>query len=119
MSATDRNVLRWTARASGLVVAIAYLAIVPAHILEPHAQPPTRSREWLGIALLSTACLTVFIAWRWPLPGGLLSLAALAAFVLVVHLQQPLVAAVIATPGMLYLLDWLVGHLQEQPRTSQ
>lgn len=119
MSETNRNGLRWTARAVGLVVAIAYLTIVTGHVLEPHARPPTLLREWIGIALLSIACLTVFVAWRWELLGGLLSLAALGAFVLVVRLQQPLVIAVIAIPGMLYLVDWLLRRARDQPLRSQ
>jgi hypothetical protein len=101
------TLLRWTARLSGLAVAVSYVANVIGHVLAPDSGPPAQFREWLGIGLLSTACLSALLAWRWKLPGAVLSLAALASFVLVIHLDQPLVIAVIAMPGVLYLLDWL------------
>jgi hypothetical protein len=110
--------LQWAARLSGLVVALGYVAIVLSHLLQPHSAPPSQFREWLGIALLSTACLAGLLAWRWQLTGAMLSLAALGLFVIVIRLDQPLVIAVIATPGILYSLSWIAQRLVPTTRPS-
>ena len=105
-------VLRWAARLTGLLVTFGYVTIVAAEILQPHsAAPPSQLREWVGIILLSVACLAVVAAWRWELPSTALSLAALVSFVAVVGVDQPRVVAVLATPGILHLLDWLIRRL--------
>ncbi len=104
------QLLRWSARITGLAVAVGYVAIVVGHLIEPEGTSPTMLREWLGILLLSIACLAVVIAWRWPLAGGLVSLAGLIAFVIVIRLQQPLVIAAVAIPAVLSIFAALAGR---------
>jgi hypothetical protein len=106
MSLASRDVLRWTARCSGLAVAAAYIALVASHVLAPHSAGPTTVEEWVGIALLSTACLALLVAWRWELLGGVLSLAALAAFAVVIQPPHPWILGLVVLPGVLYLADW-------------
>ena len=77
--------------------------------MQPDSGPPTQDREWVGIVLLSAACLAGLFAWRRELLGAVLSLVALVLFVATIRINQPLVIAVIATPGVLFLLTWL-GH---------
>jgi hypothetical protein len=100
---------------SGLILAIGYVVFVLSHLVQPDSGPPTQIREWIGILLLSTACLAGLFAWRRELLGGALSLVALILFVAVIRINQPWVIAVIATPGVLFLLTWL-GH-RHLPRT--
>lgn len=99
-------ILRWTARLSALLVAGMYLLLLAGEIFTPHSGPPSGWREWTGIALMAVAVLAPLLAWKWELPGALLSLAALAAFVAVVHFRNYGVLWVMAMPGVLFLLDF-------------
>jgi hypothetical protein len=97
---------RWLARSAALLVAGAYLLLVAGEVLTPHSGPPTHLREWAGIALLSAAVAGMMLAWKWELPGALISLASLAVFVPLVHMRRYDVVAIAAVPGILFLLDW-------------
>jgi hypothetical protein len=104
------TVLRWTARVSGLLVAGAYAYLMIGEMAASHSGPPSTVLEWTGIALLTIAAFALPFGWRWELPAGLLSLAALA-------LQAALISGsttyhrallTMAAPAILYCLDWLV-----------
>ena len=109
MALRARDSLRWIARLGGLFVATMYLVFAASNLFSPDASAPSAAREWFGIALLSTSCLSLLVAWRWELIGAVLSLVTLTAFAAVIELPQPWVLAVIALPGALYLLDWAVS----------
>jgi hypothetical protein len=89
------------------LVAAIYVVFAASNLLAAEAAGPAAFREWLGIALLSTACLSLLLAWRWELIGAVVSLIALTAFAVVIQLPQPWVLAVIALPSVLYVLDWV------------
>ena len=99
--------LRWLARGTSLLLAAIFLAFAAGEILFPHSGPPTRLVEWLGIALLAAAALVPLLGWRWELPAAIVSLASLAVFVVVVRFGNPLIIAIVATPGLLYIAGWL------------
>ena len=101
-------VLRWIARLSGLLVAGGYVLIVVGDFTNPHAGPPLTFVEWAGLALLTATCAGMLVAWRWELPGAILSLASLATFTAVIHFNRHTVHFVLAIPGVLFLADWLV-----------
>src|SRR5260370_41013984 len=98
--------LRWLARLSALVIAGGFLLIVAGEMLSPHSSPPSHLREWVGILLLASTCVGMLLAWRWELPGALLSLASLAAFTADVALPPPTRRIVWGPPRLLFLL-WL------------
>jgi hypothetical protein len=101
-------VVRWVARLSAVLVAGGFLFLVAGEMLSPHSGPPTHLREFAGIGLLAFAMAGMLLAWKWELPGALLSLGALATFVAVVRLNRYGVIAVIAIPGVLFLADWIL-----------
>lgn len=89
MSGIVLCITRWAARCAAILVAGAFLLLVASEILKPHSGPPTRSREWARIALLTTTVVGTLLAWKGELPGALPSLVAVAAFVLC-HAHAPL-----------------------------
>jgi hypothetical protein len=112
MSEKPLTILRWTARLSGLFVAGCYALLVAGEILHPHSGPPTHFNEWLGIFLFSLASAAMLGAWRWELPGAVVSLSAIAAFAAVIPMRVQGVLIVAAVPGALFLADWLLRKLQ-------
>jgi hypothetical protein len=107
-------VLRWIARLSGLLIAGGYFLMVVGEFTNPHSGPPSTFVEWTGIVLLTATCAGMLVAWRWELPGAILSLASLAAFTAVVHFRQHTVHLVLAVPGLLFLADWLLRRRHTQ-----
>jgi hypothetical protein len=101
------SVVRWAARVTAVLVAAVFLAFVvgePAgslRVLHP--------REWVGMVLLFGAVAGMLLAWKWEFPAALISLFALGAFAAVVHMQNHLVLAILATPNILFLVDWKLG----------
>lgn len=103
--------LKWLARAAGVMVAGGFLLLMLGEMTSPHSGPPTHWKEWLGIVLITVACLAPLLAWKWELEAALLSLAALAAWVPIVNFRMDRAGgtlAVMAVPACLFLLDWAV-----------
>jgi len=106
------SLTRWTARLAALLVAGAYVMLVLGEFFpHPHSGPPTHFREWAGIVLLTSAMAAMLAAWKWELAGALASLVALAAFVVVVRMQNYEVVAVAVIPGLLFAADWVLRRL--------
>lgn len=100
--------IHWAARCAALLVTGTFLLLLAGEFINPHSGPPTDWREWAGIGLLIAAILGMLAAWKWELPGALLSLLTLAAFVAVVRMHRYDVVGFAAIPGILYLSDWLL-----------
>jgi len=104
------TLLRWTARSAGLVVAGAYFYLMIGEMAAPHSGSPLTLLEWSGIVLLTTAALAMLFAWRWELIAGAISLAALGVQAILIpgsHTYH-VVLLIMAIPGTLYCVDWLL-----------
>ena len=111
------KVLRWIARLSALLVAGGYVVLFVGEFNPAHSGPPTSLVEWAGQVLLTATCMGMLIAWRWELPGAILSLASLLAFTLLIRMGHHAVLFVFAAPGILFLLDWLARRSATSPRS--
>jgi hypothetical protein len=98
--------VHWAARCFALLVTASFLLILAGEFISPHSVPPAHWREWTGIVLLIAAIIGMLAAWKWELPGALVSLLALLAFVPVVGLHRFDVVAFAAIPSILFLVDW-------------
>lgn len=97
-------IVRWTARGTGLFIAALFLAFI---VVEPVGSlRAIQFREWVGMVLLFGAVVGMLMAWQWEFPAALISLFALGAFAVVVHMQNYAVMAIAAVPNLLFLLDW-------------
>lgn len=104
-------VLKWLARVAGVVVAGGFLMLMIGEVLTPHSGAPTHWKEWLGIVLITVACLAPLLAWKWEMEAAVLSLASLAAWVTIVNFRWDRAGGtvvVMAVPACLFLLDWAV-----------
>jgi hypothetical protein len=106
VSWTDRALL-WAARITGgvMVALLGFVIVVNAVGTTRDALP--RGWEWFALAMFP---LGVFVGyalafWR-PMVGGITALMCLAAWLIYVRFAAnlPLIAAVIAVPGVLYLV---------------
>ncbi|MBL8177849.1 MAG: hypothetical protein JNK48_24435 [Bryobacterales bacterium] len=114
MSAILSPMIRWAARISGLLVALAFGLLFLGEFFQPHSGPPPGVKEWTGILLLAACCAGMLLAWRHELAGALLSLIALNALAFIVPFWQYTVLFVISIPSFLYLADWILEHNAQQ-----
>ncbi|MFL7812209.1 MAG: hypothetical protein ACK2TT_03045 [Anaerolineales bacterium] len=97
---------------------------------DPYAvQEQQTTAEYLTPVLLSLSALGLALAWRWELPGSLLSLACLAAALISLLVQVPLDSLTWATstpywlclaallPAAFFLLDALRGRAGDKTST--
>ena len=102
-------ILRWTARITAILIAAIFFAFV---VGEPQGSlRAIHFREWIGMVLLFGSIAAMLLAWRWEMPAALVSLVALAAFAIVVHMRGYLVLAVASVPNLLFLVDWKLRRL--------
>ncbi len=111
------NLIRWSARGAALWVVSLFLFLLLEEFINPYAVPPAVSRDWAGIGLLGCAIGGMLLAWKWELPGALASLAALAILVPVVRVDRYEIVLMSASPGLLYVVDWLVRRKQHNGTT--
>ncbi|MGA2145681.1 MAG: hypothetical protein ABSH49_12055 [Bryobacteraceae bacterium] len=107
--------VRWIARFSALAVTGGFFFLFAGKIFEPHAAAPASPLEWFAIACLVMSILGMLVAWQWELPGALISLCSLGAFVSFVHMRVHLSVYLMAIPGVLFLADWILratAHLR-------
>lgn len=112
------TVLRWAARLASVLIAGVYLLLAFGELSGSHSGPPTELIEWTGMALVSIACLAPLAAWRRELPGAVASLAALLVFAALLRFREYYIHAVIAIPGLLFLLDWLLRRSTVHPHSA-
>ena len=111
--------LRWIARLSALLVTGGFLLILAGELFSPHSGSGPDLRAWAGIVLLATTCVGMIVAWKWELPGAALSLLSLGAFTLLITFNRYTVHLVLATPGILFLADWLLRRRWRQAAAGQ
>jgi len=115
---TDFGALGWIARLSALVVTGGFFFFFAGEIFEPHSGAPATPSEWIAIACLMMAVLGMLAAWKWELPGALISLGALGAFLTLVRMRSHTPILLMALPGVLFLADW-VFRAAAHPRTRR
>jgi hypothetical protein len=113
------GIICWAARCAALLVAGGFLVLVTGEMMNPFSGPPAGFREWAGIVLLIAAVAGMLAAWKWELPGALLSLLTLAAFVPVVGMRRYDVVGFAAIPGILSLSDWYLSEWLPRHQTPQ
>lgn len=102
-------VVRWLARLSGVLIAgLLYMFFAVGEFITPHSGPSPTFVEGTGIALLTATCAGMLVAWQWELTGAAVSLVSLIGFTLLIRMNSHSVTVVLAVPGILYILDWLL-----------
>jgi hypothetical protein len=103
------RILLWIARITGIA------AIVPLMLIffgEP-GSGPAGAREWIYLALFPFGFAAGYLlGWRWPIAGGCLSLACMAASLMVIGrtfgLGAYLIWGMLCIPGILFVLaGWM------------
>jgi hypothetical protein len=101
-------VVHWLARLSGLLIAGFFVFFAIGEFTTPHSGPSPTFLEGTGIARLTATCAGMLVAWRWELMGAALSLVSLIGFTLLIRVNNYSVTVVLAVPGILYILDWIL-----------
>ncbi|MCC6860196.1 MAG: hypothetical protein IT158_16635 [Bryobacterales bacterium] len=106
------SLLRWIARFSAILLAVAFLLFATFGVLLPHQGPA--GREWLAISFFGAACLLPLLSWRWELPGAVLSLLCLLTWALLAGQVRQLFALIVGLPGVLFLASWISHRVRER-----
>lgn len=114
------RIVHWIARLTAVA------AIVPVLLIffgEP-GSGPAGPRERIYLALFPFGfALGYLLAWRWPLTGGCLSLACMAASLVVIGrtyaLGAYLIWGILCVPGILFVVvGWMMRHDHEGMQSS-
>lgn len=109
--------VHWAARVLALLVAGFCLYLFLGEVIAPHSRAPVGFAEWGVIALLVIVVIGMLLAWKWELPGAMLSLVALAIWAALVPLHRfPDIVVLLAAPGLLFLSDWALHYGMEHNR---
>ncbi|MFO0810774.1 MAG: hypothetical protein U0746_19260 [Gemmataceae bacterium] len=103
------RVILWVARLAGIAAIVPLMLIV---IFESGTGPAS-VRAWVYLALFPFGfSIGYLLGWRWPLLGGCVSLACMAASLLVlgrfVGVQPYLIWGVLSVPGVMYVVAGLM-----------
>ena len=103
------SLLRWSARASGAILVVAWLALVILETTRPNVDA-LHVAAFYQAAALALVFAGYALGWRMELAGGVVSILGTAAFfavhVLTFGILPGLEAAWFAVPGVLYVLAW-------------
>ena len=111
--------VHWSARIIALLVAAFFVFLIVGEFTSPHSRGPSGVKEWGQITLLVATVIGMLVAWKWELPGAVLSLGALGLWASFVHIQRyPDIIALLAAPGLLFLSDWALHYGLQHNRNS-
>jgi hypothetical protein len=107
--------VRWIAKVWGIASVGLVLFILIGEAFHPTAPLPT-SQEWLGLFFFPLGvCLGIIVAWRWEGLGGGITLGSLLAFYAWLRVVRGRLPGgpyftLIAAPGILFLVSWLLSR---------
>ena len=108
-------VIRWIARVWSMASVGLVLLIVVGELIYPHAPPPT-FRDLVGMFFFPFGvCVGMIVAWRWEGLGGGITVGSLLAFYVALRVINGRFPrgpwfALIAAPGILFLICWLLSR---------
>lgn len=109
--------IRWIARVWGLVsIAFVLLMFVGSALAEGFNPAQLAPRDMVGFLFFPLGtCLGIIVAWRWEGPGGAITIGSLLAFYVALRLMDGRFPrgpyfALVAAPGFLFLVCWLLSR---------
>jgi hypothetical protein len=122
-ASTAARVLRWTARVWG-VLSLAFMAVmVGGEVIFPHAPFPT-PLEMLGMLFFPVGvCAGIVVAWWREGLGGAISVGSMIVFYILLYFMRGQFPrgpyfALVAAPGVLFLLSWVLTARQRSSQTT-
>ena len=106
--------IRWIARVWSIASVGLVLLIAVGELIYPHAPPPTAFRDLVGLFFFPFGtCVGMILAWRWEGLGGGITVGSLLAFYAALRVMDGRFPrgpwfALIAAPGILFLLSWAI-----------
>jgi len=108
------RVVRWTARIVSIIVLVFVLFFVIADLLDNYSvEDPLPLLDKVAFIFFPLSTIVgLCMAWRWEGLGGLIIIAGLIGLLTIRPdlLSSPLLLALIAIPGMLFLLYWYLAR---------
>ena len=123
-SSTVTLIVRWMAR-TWIIASVGFILLmfIGSGLVEGFNPAQLASRDWIGLFFFPFGvCVGMIVAWRWEGLGGGITLGSLVAFYAVCRIlgsnfpRGPWFA-IIAAPGILFLLGWLRALTKRQDRS--
>jgi len=110
------TIIRRIARIWSIVILALFLVLIIGHSLNPEEPSPTPI-EWLGMAFFPIGVTVgLVLAWKWEGLGGIITIVGVVAFYAWAQIAKGRsggpVPALVAVPGVLFLIYWLRLHRQ-------
>jgi len=112
------TICRWTGRVVGiLLVGVTLLIAIGEGMPNPFTQSFVIAIGFLALAL---ALLGILLAWRWELPGGIMSLVGCVMFIRVERLSvaQTVFIILLSIPSLLFLGSALLRRHHEKHKSA-
>ena len=106
--------IRWIARVWSIASIGLVLLIAVGELIYPHAPAPAAFRDLVGLFFFPFGtCVGMILAWRWEGLGGGITVGSLLAFYAALRVMDGRFPrgpwfALIAAPGILFLLSWAI-----------
>lgn len=117
---TLRRIARgWSIASIGFV-----LLIFLGEVIFPHAEGPFRLRDLVLFVFFPIGtCAGMILAWRWEGLGGTITIGSLLAFYAALRIMDGRFPggpffALVAAPGLLFLLSWTLGIARMKDNTA-
>ena len=112
------TIFRWIARIIGIVlVGLTLILAIGEGVPNLFTQPVVIQIGFLALALVVSGIL---LAWRWELPGGIMSLVGWVLFILAerVHWQHSLFFILLGVPSLLFLGSSFLRRYYEKHKSA-
>ncbi len=105
------RLLLWIARIMGTLIVLFCVTMMIAYAVNPHEAPPEDFEVVLLLLFPIGMCVGYLLAWKWPLIGGVFSLACLVTFLVALgEADMVLTIAFLAIPGVLFTVYGVLGR---------
>ncbi len=117
--------VRWVARIWSIPAFLFIAVMLVGEVASPHASSPVSVRDFIGLALFPFGVfLGILLAWRWERLGGMISLGSFFGFYAALwlfdgRLPRGPYFALVAAPGLLFLVSSLLDRRIDQPKSIQ
>ena len=112
------TIFRWIARVIGIVlIGFTFLIAIGEGMPNLFTQPWVVQIGFLALALL---LLGILLAWRWELPGGIMSLAGWVLFIVAerINCRHSIFLILLCVPSLLFLGSSLLHRRHEKHKSS-
>lgn len=109
--------IRWTARVLSLIVGGGFILILIITGIDSYLegnQKPMESNAILQLTISVAGCLSMMMAWKWELTGGIISVLCFVALGMINPETFPLITSIFMLPGVLFIITSVLNKIEDR-----